>query len=269
MFEIYARTEIGLVRAANEDHILVGRFIKNYGDMRLFFKNNDDFLYEHGLLFAIADGIGGELGGAIASSNALWTLEQLFYPVKKNGEIHRIKTTLIEAVKQANITLLQQGIKQPELAKMGCTLAGICLTMQGFLVFNSGDSRVYRYRYPHLKLLTEDDTVTQIAVRNGKMTIAEARRSEQRHRLTNFLGYTHFSCKINEHLILREQDIILICSDGLHDLVSDNEIEAILDNKNNSLPNMGQQLAKLALKKGGYDNISLILVRLDNSEQEW
>ncbi len=269
MFEIYARTEIGLIRPANEDHILVGRFIKNYGDMRIFFKNNDDFLYEHGLLLAVADGIGGELGGAIASSNALWTLEQLFYPAKKNGEIQRIQSTLIEAITQANVILLQKGAERPELARMGCTLAGICLTLQGFLVFNCGDSRVYRYRHPHLKLLTEDDTVTQNAVRNGKMTMAEARRSEQRHRLTNFLGYTHFSCKINEHLLLREQDIILICSDGLHDLLSDKEIEEILANKEISLPHMGQQLAKQAIKKGGYDNISLILIQLDNSEQKW
>lgn len=269
MFEIYARTEIGLIRSSNEDHILVGRFIKNYGDMQIFFKKNDDFLYEHGLLFAVADGIGGELGGAIASSQALWTLERAFYPTKKVGEIQRAQVALIEALRQANDALLQKGTEQPELARMGCTLAGICLTPQSFLIFNSGDSRVYRYRHPYLKLLTEDDTVAQIAMRNGKMSLAEAQRSEQRHRLTNFLGYTHFSCKMSDYLTFREQDILLICSDGLHDLLDEKEIQNILENKGTSLPMMGQQLTKLAIKKGGYDNISLILIQLDSANQKW
>lgn len=262
VYEVYAHTEVGLVRQKNEDHMLVGRFIKNQGSLRLFFSRDDDFLKEHGLVFAIADGIGGEAGGEIASKEALKTLDQRFYTVEKHNDPRLFMEALKKAIHQSNQRLLQCARDNIEYAHMGCTLSGICLVSpQYFVVFNVGDSRVYRYRAPELTLLTEDDTVTHWAMKTGKMDIKEARRSAQRHRLTNFLGYESFSCTIERGPLLHVEDVILICSDGLHDLVEEDHIATILSEKTFSLPTLGKKLADQAVDNGGNDNISLILMR--------
>ncbi len=262
VYEVYAHTETGLVRSKNEDHILAGRFIKNQGNLRFFFSRDDDFLKEHGLLFAIADGIGGEAAGEVASKEALKSLEHYFYEVEKNNDPRLFMEALKKAIHQSNQGLLKCARDHIEYARMGCTLSGICLASpQYFVVFNVGDSRVYRYRAPSLTLLTEDDTVSHWAMKNGKMSLTEARRSTQRHRLTNFLGYESFFCTIERGPLLHIEDVILICSDGLHDLVEENYVAEILSEKTFSLPTLGKKLIDKAIDNGGNDNISLILIR--------
>jgi len=267
MFEIYGSTEVGAVRRNNEDHILVGRFIKNRGTAQFSIDSEDNFLKKRGLLFAVSDGIGGEAGGEVASYLTLKVLDKSFYAIENKENLAEFSEVLLDSISKANETVLHISLYKQELAYMGCTLTGVCLTSEGFLVFNIGDSRVYHYSPPQLTLLTVDDTAAQKAFLEGRITAAEAEHSIERHHLTNYIGYSNYHPAISKQPALQDRDILLICSDGLYDLLGDERLEKILfEYKTAELSQLGKYLASQALAYGGYDNISLILIRFDRSK---
>ncbi|MBV5338784.1 MAG: serine/threonine-protein phosphatase [Deltaproteobacteria bacterium] len=264
-YSVASFTDIGLRRTINEDHILVGRFIKNRGGMGLTFSTDDDFLAVYGLVFAVADGIGGARAGEVASRLALQVFDRHFYSFEKAAaEDAAFVDALTASGKRANDTILQMASARPECSDMGCTLAGVCLTPSGYHVFSAGDSRVYRFRR-YLQQLTEDDTVTGLAVRLGTMTGEEAEASNQRHTLINSLGSSSFQLRVSQTKELRDDERLLISSDGLHDLVPRPLIEDIL--KTNADPVQAvQALVEEAKRQGGHDNISVILIQADIQE---
>ncbi len=177
---IHGCTDKGPVRKSNEDHILVARIVKNRGQLSLTLTQDDDWLARYGLLCAVADGVGGESGGAIASLLTLNALETHFYSSERAGDLESACRDALEAATtRANETLLTQQSERPELARMGCTLAGVCLTPSGYLVFSAGDSRVYRVRDGVVRALTVDDTLTN-AQKNAGIIDDE----EEKDRLT-------------------------------------------------------------------------------------
>jgi serine/threonine protein phosphatase PrpC len=261
-FEIYASTEVGLVRRMNEDHILIGRFVKNSGTVHFFIDSREDFFQRQGLLFAVADGIGGESGGEIASHLAIRALDKNFYTLENKRNIQEFIETLQNAISKANDTVLHISLYKKELAYMGCTLTGICLTTQGFIVFNTGDSRVYHYASPRLTLLTVDDTAAQKAFQEGRMTAVETEHSIERHHLTNYIGYFNYHSTMELKPALQKGDMLLICSDGLYDLLGNKRLEKVFcEYEKMELPQLGKYLSNQAITYGGYDNISLILIR--------
>ncbi|OEU66982.1 MAG: hypothetical protein BBJ57_05180 [Desulfobacterales bacterium PC51MH44] len=267
-FQVIGCTVKGPVREANEDHILVGRFVKNGGRLGIYFDHDDDFLTNYGLLFAVADGVGGASGGAMASKLALTAIERQFYGVEKAGKrVDDFADMIRSAAIRANETILKVGSSKPDLSGMGSTISGVCLTPYGYLVFNAGDSRVYRFRNGVLKPLTRDDSLTTLAVEAGHMSLAEAQASEARHTLTNCLGSTSFKITVNPGPELRDNDILLICSDGLHDLVPHERLEELLLSSQD-MENLIGSLCNEAVINGGHDNISIILVRSDILEEE-
>ncbi len=260
-YEIYGHTETGRVRARNEDHILVGRFVKNRGAVGLWLEPDDDFLAAYGLLLAVADGIGGQRHGETASRLALITLEREFYGTVKGPALDAFQTTLDAALQRANAAVRNAAQGHPDLAGMGCTLAGVCLTPVGYLVFGCGDSRVYRSRHAMLKPLTEDDTVGQREVRQGLLDPARARDQDRTRVLVGWLGGDRFAGHVRPGPELRPGDRLLVCTDGLHDLASDEDIAVDMDEDQSPVCRLGQRLARRALDAGGDDNLSLILLR--------
>ena len=127
MFEIYGHTEVGSVRRNNEDHILVGRFIKNRGSAQFSIDSDEEFFKKRGLLFAVSDGIGGEAGGEIASHLTLKVLDKNFYAIENKRNLTDFSETLRDSISKANDTVLHISLYKPELAYMGCTLTGVCL----------------------------------------------------------------------------------------------------------------------------------------------
>jgi len=264
-FSVVGVTDIGLQRSLNEDHILVGRFIKNRGVIGLRLHADDDFLAAYGMLFAVADGIGGAQGGEVASRLALQVFDRHFYSFEKaTADAVALADALAISGKRANDTILQMAASRSECRDMGCTLAGVCLTPSGYLVYSAGDSRVYRCRR-YLQQLTEDDTVTALAQRLGNMTSEEAKTSCRRHTLINSLGTPSYQLRVSEVKEFRDGERLLISSDGLHDLVSLTLIETIL--KANADPEQAvQALVEEAKRQGGHDNISVILIHADTQE---
>jgi len=263
-YEIYGLCDQGTQLSSNEDHILLGRFIKNRGSLGLNIQSDDDIIQAYGLLFAVADGIGGISGGGReASQQALSILEQRFYASPK---ARVAKENLFDASKQANQALLEILARRPDWSHMGCTLSGICLLAQGFYLFHCGDSRVYRFRHGLLTPLTRDDTITETALSRGKLSLQQAAQEAEQYRLTNFLGNPYFSCHIEYKKNLHPGDIILIASDGFYKPVGDEQIELCINEHKGSLKQLAEQFKQLLLASGGQDNYSFILLQNKNAQ---
>lgn len=290
VYEIYGQTNKGSEYEINEDHILLGRFVKNKGEQALQFQCEDEFIRDYGLLLAVADGIAATIedktadktesaansttGGAAASQQALSILERRFYAAPKAVAAYE---SLIDATEQANQALLEIHTLRPDWSHMACTLAGVCLLSHGFYLFHCGDSRIYRYRHGVLKPLSRDDTITQAALVSGQLSLEQAQKEAERHRLTNYLGNPYFSCHIELAQTLQDNDILLIATDGFYDGISngsgdnsghnsanndgDETIENILREHQGSLTQLGQHLTQLMLDTDSTDNFSFILLR--------
>lgn len=257
---VFGCTEAGPVRPANEDHILVGRFVKNRGAIGLRLDADDDFMARFGVLAAVADGVGGQQGGAVASRLALSAMDSQFYSVEKADDVlAETKIALEAAADRANQTILSVASHRPELGGMGCTVAGICLTTAGCLVFHAGDSRVFRYRNGALKQVTADDSVAALAARSGRLTPEEAACSPIRHTITNYLGSPSFRLNVERPSELRDRDIVLACSDGLHDLVPHEIMEKTIS-RAPSAEAAANALTAAALRAGGHDNIAVVVI---------
>ncbi len=253
-FEVYGWTDCGKVRAANEDHILVDRSIANSGGLAFEFAD-DDRLYAP-LLFAVADGIGGAAAGAVASRLCLSTFDAQYHGA--GGTDMPIEEALQEAGAHANRALLDASSQHPEWRGMGCTLAGVCLAGNGYSVFHAGDSRVYRIRNGFAKQLTVDDTVTQRAVEAGLLDVEEAEHADVRHTITNSVGSPSFSLHVTPGPEWRDGDALLICSDGLHDLIDADTLEKAATE--GTAETRARRLVDAALQAGGHDNVSVIMV---------
>jgi len=262
VFDICGATHPGRVREHNEDHILVGRFVKNSGQLALSFSGDDDFAAGYGMLLCVADGIGGVAGGEMASRLALLTLDKAFYALM-NQDAEVIAPMLKQAAYYANSSIREVAANKQEYADMGSTLSGVCLMGERYWVVNAGDSRVYRYRNGLLKPLSNDDTLAARAVRSGAMTFEQAAHSPDSHILTNYLGAADFSPAVDAGPELRDGDSLLVCSDGLYDMVDDDTLARRLQQFNASGDSCADQaggLIALANERGGRDNISLILM---------
>lgn len=259
-FSIYGSTQVGLVRRSNEDHVLLGRALENRGGHRQEVTAASPALQRPGLLFAVADGIGGEAGGAIASRLALNELQRSFYASQPASDRPQdVALALRSAAAAANAAVLEAAGSEPRLARMGCTLTGVCLAGGAYSVFNAGDSRVYRFRQGDLELLTRDDSMASLVVEAGAMTREEAARSPIGHTLTNCLGSKDFGLAVEEEIPWRDGDRLLACSDGLYGMVGDERMAKILS-RGAPLDELGEDLVSDALEAGGNDNISLILI---------
>jgi len=222
------RTDIGLVREENQDAIVTAKE-----------------------LVAVADGLGGHAGGAVASSLATGLLSASF-----TG--HSLDE-LAAAVRAANWVVWQRAAGSPELEGMGTTLCAAGLVGDGALALvNVGDSRAYLAHEGSVRRLTEDHTVAAELVRDGKLTQAEAGGHPQRHILTRALGMGP-GLQIDAFCRpVAPGDLLLLCSDGLFNLVPDDEIGSQLLSGRTPRETV-DALVELALARGGDDNVSVVV----------
>lgn len=260
-------TDTGAARSENQDMILLGRVVKNDGWMEMFFTENDDFMLRYGFLAAVADGLGGHVSGALAARIALRGMEQQFYGAEKNGQWAPTLAALRQGGDRGNFMVRQVSGAKPEHAGMGCVIAGVCMLGAEYVVFHAGDSRVCRFRHGGLRQLTEDDTVVGMAVREGQLTPEQASSSKMRHVVTNGIGTASFTMHVSEPHAARAGDVLMVSSDGLHDVVSIENTERVLS-EDLSLFERANRLKNLALDAGGPDNISIVLVEYAGGEPE-
>jgi protein phosphatase len=226
-------------------------------------KNNEDaFLVEDRLkLFAVADGIGGHQGGEVASRMAVETLRETVSNKAASGnpDAGAIVSALKRGFELGNSGIIDAASDNPALNGMGTTLTALFLT-EGFAhLAHIGDSRAYLLREERLEQVSEDHGVVAEQVRAGLITPEQARKSPYRHVITRALGIDR-EIQVDQRAIrTRENDIFLLCSDGLTEMVEDHEIARILRDSPSAA---AEKLINAANNRGGVDNITVVVLKI-------
>ncbi|HJP16536.1 MAG TPA: Stp1/IreP family PP2C-type Ser/Thr phosphatase [Acidimicrobiales bacterium] len=234
-------------------------------------KNNQDAFGFNNYLFVVADGMGGHLGGEVASDLAVTTLTNVF---ELSGKIKKKKTKrnqagLLQAVEQANNKIIEKASNDASLKGMGTTLCAIMLgTGQDqnpvFLVTNVGDSRIYQLSNGEFNQVTEDHSLVADLVRAGELTPQEAARHPQRNVLTRALGIeTNLKADMWE-LGINNKDKFLLCSDGLFNELNETRIMEILSEVSD--PQIAaDMLVNESVEAGGHDNVTAMVLTVEST----
>lgn len=217
-----------------------------------------------GWLFALADGVGGQDSGEVASRTAVETLLAHFRKSQPNEAPSTLLTRLAQA---SNLKVYETAASaSPGGSSMCTTLVACLLRYDRLTIAHVGDSRCYLIRRGQVSALTSDHTLVGEQVRMGLLSHEEAAESEKRHMLSRSLGANMFvNAEIDEHQVL-PGDILLLSSDGLHGPVTPPEIGAVTG-KFHDLAEAARQLVSLAREKDGSDNISVQLIRIKQVER--
>ncbi|MCL6557882.1 MAG: Stp1/IreP family PP2C-type Ser/Thr phosphatase [Firmicutes bacterium] len=236
--ESAAITHRGLVRSNNEDSFLA--------------------LPEIGL-FAVADGMGGHLAGEVASRLALEILKN---SIRTERNIDPL-SELLNAVKEANRQVYYVAQTSEEYGGMGTTLT-TCLIQESVLYWvHIGDSRGYLVREGEINQFTQDHSLVSDYVRDGKLTAEEAEIHPYRNVLSRALGPEPTVMLDSGTISIKKGDIVVLCTDGLTAHLTDKEILEVV--QDGPLTKQAKQLLELALKRGGRDNVTCVLVRVSGS----
>jgi protein phosphatase len=227
-------------------------------------KNNEDFfLVDDDIrLYAVADGIGGHSGGEVASRMAIETLQEIIGANRPGGDKRSggpVASVLENAFTVANARMIDAGLRKPELSGMGTTLTALFLTETDIHVAHVGDSRAYLLRDGVLNQVTDDHGVVAEQVRAGLITPDQARRSPYRHIITRALGIDRQVRVDHKTIEPRQNDLFLLCTDGLTEMVEDPEIERIL--RQETPESAVEKLIAAANARGGVDNITVIALK--------
>ena len=213
-------------------------------------EKNDDSILVDPPLYIVADGMGGHRGGDVASQLALETIEEL----ASEG-----RGTLPDHVRGANRAVWDRSVEDERLSGMGTTLTAAQVDGATALIAHVGDSRAYLLREGKLRQLTTDHTLVERMVKSGEITEAEADVHPHKNVLTRALG-TDEEVEVDEDTIaLLDGDRLLLCSDGLTGMVTEDQIQAILENSDQP-QQAADRLVKAANRAGGIDNISVVVL---------
>lgn len=220
-------------------------------------RGNEDAYFARSPLFAVADGMGGAQAGEVASRLAVEVLEQGL-----PDSAGSIEERLRERVREANERINEVGQSDEQRAGMGTTLTVAHVGEDELTVAHVGDSRLYRLRDGTLERLTDDHTLVDELVRQGKLTPEEADEHPQRSIITRALGPERGVEADSRTWPARAGDIYLICSDGLTSMVDEGRVGELLAGAP-SLPAASRALIDAANDAGGRDNITVVLFRLE------
>ncbi|MBI3652458.1 MAG: Stp1/IreP family PP2C-type Ser/Thr phosphatase [Acidobacteria bacterium] len=239
-------SDVGCQRQINEDS---GRYIT---------PADPALLSDKGMLFVVADGMGGHSGGEIASRLAVEVIPRTYY--QTSGDVQE---ALQKAILEANHAIFDEAFKDRTLYGMGTTCTALVLKDGKAFAAHVGDSRLYLVRNDDIYLLTEDHSAVMQMVRRGLLNLQQARHHPDKNIILRALG-SHATVEITtwkQPLPVRLGDQFLLCSDGLYDLVEDAEIKNIL--VANEPHTACEKLIALAKQRGGHDNITVGIVSLE------
>lgn len=211
-------------------------------------------------LFVVADGMGGHAAGEIAAQEAVATLVHLFEKNKNKAESDA-KAFFKEAYTKVNAQIFGMAAEHDELHGMGTTLCSLYLYRQEALLAHVGDSRIYRLRARHLDQLTEDHSLVAELLSSGSLSRSSVESFPYKNILTRAIGTQPHVESALKKIAIESNDLFLLCSDGLSNYVHFDEIQESLA-KCSSLSKTGEALVDLALKQGGGDNVTLLLVKV-------
>jgi PPM family protein phosphatase len=236
------KSDLGKIRQKNEDFM-------------------DEFVYKSGKVFLVCDGLGGHAGGEVASKLAVGTIKEF---IKTNADvISDIPSLIREALTMANITILKKAKENSELLGMGTTCIILILYKRFAYFGNVGDSRLYLIREGKIKQISKDQSYVQSLIDKDIITAEEARDYPGRNIITQALGISNvITPQINPGgMAILENDKFFLCSDGLTGMLKDAEIFNTVENSD--FPYACEKLIDLANSKGGIDNITVQIIRVE------
>lgn len=254
MFTIKSKgsTDVGMVRSINQDSYLADNQLK---------------------LYVVADGMGGHVGGEIASSICVKEIHsyiqqnvtpeyQQYIRNSQNQELSKtdIAQKLIAAINNASCKIYEKALEQPQLKGMGTTASSLFILDDIAYIAHVGDSRIYLVRAGFIYQITSDHSFVNEQVKAGILTEEEAKHHQARNIITRSVGYQEEEEVDTKWLKIESGDLFVMCSDGLHGKVADEEISRIVSEKELQASEI---LVQLANTRGGNDNITVIVVKVD------
>jgi PPM family protein phosphatase len=266
--DCYGLTDLGRKRPTNQDHYLIADLNKSMRvhDTSLTL-DNETRVYggSQGKLLIVADGMGGEAEGERACTIAVdqvttYVLNSLGWCFRlEEGSEHDFEDDLRQALESCQKSIQTVVGKHPEMKSMGTTMTMVYIVWPRAFVVHVGDSRCYLLRNRQLDQITVDHTMSEIMAETGQMSREEARHSPLGHALWNVLGGRSDELSVDVYkLTLERDDILLLCTDGLYDMVPHEMLQELL-NSNASAEAACRKLVDLANENGGKDNITVIV----------
>jgi serine/threonine protein phosphatase PrpC len=242
------RTDVGLVRSENQD----------FGTYTTPSEEKDS--HAAGRLLVVADGMGGHRGGATASRIAGETVKAQFL----GSETHDIAASLREALARANARIFSEAQSNPDLRGMGTTTSALAVRGEHGWLAHVGDSRIYLVRGDTIRQLTEDHSLVATMVREGLLTPQEAEVHPRRNVLQRSMGVADdVEIDVRGPFQLQEGDTFILCSDGLHGLVKEQELKEIAQG---TIEAAADEFLRRALERGAPDNVTVIVARVERSD---
>jgi PPM family protein phosphatase len=258
------QTDVGCVREANEDSF----YMELPSEEALRGRSpqgGPEAGKRYGLLI-VADGMGGQVAGKEASETAVEVVKALFAAKTKTGKpLKDVKKFILDAIRQANKAVFKKG--EAQAANMGTTLTMAFIDNHNAFIGHVGDSRVYHIRKREIRQVTEDHSLAEDMVKKGKATREEVKTSPMRSMLTRAIG-TKEEVVVDDPIgiELEEGDCLVLCTDGLTNLVEDQEILSVVHNTAD-LQKACNKLVDMARKRGGHDNITIVAAEFGDLER--
>lgn len=245
--EVYFQSDIGKRRKSNQDYTATFTNQKNQ------------------LLALLADGMGGHQAGDIASRQAVEEIG-IAWEATTIDDSEKAVQWFLQHIQQANQRIFEKGQSQPTLSGMGTTLEVVTLLDNHLALAHVGDSRIYLFREQRLIALTEDHSLVNALLKSGEITQEMAQNHPRKNIITRSLGMPgSLEVDVAIHKI-QDHDQLLLCSDGLTNMVSEPKIAQILLEAA-SLQDASQRLIEEANAKGGLDNITVLLIDVGGESQ--
>jgi len=260
--EVFGKTDVGLIREHNEDNLLIADLGGSFRESSLD-QPARLTLGPRGALFLVCDGMGGAAAGEVASQMAV----DAVFDSLRTGERQPdepFARSLRHAVEVANDRIFQQSRDNQSERGMGTTCTAAALVDETLIVAQIGDSRCYVFRNGNLGQVTKDQSLAWQLIEAGAMTAEDAKAFEHANIILQALGVQDRVDVVMSQIALRQGDVVLLCSDGLHGPVTDQEIRDILAAESD-LKKAGEGLLQKALERDGPDNITVILARFEGS----
>jgi PPM family protein phosphatase len=268
----FGLTDRGQVRATNEDQFVSVELARTMSIHQTSVPQAKVQYSSHrGHLFIVADGMGGHQAGEVASALGVVSVEGFLLNTLKRflnlqgGEEHEVMKDFQRALLEADARIIQEAYRHPEMFGMGTTLTMAFAVHWRLMIAHAGDSRCYLWSHGELHQLTQDHTKVAEMVREGILSPAQAARHPGRHVITNVLGGQVPGVRVEMHkLDLEPADVVLLCSDGLSEMVPDAGIAAILAEEPEPRRACERLVAEANLR-GGKDNITALVARFEET----
>jgi len=277
--ELYAQTDVGRVRQGNEDNFLVLDLTSRESwsgsdgaqeppdNIRRFEVGSE------GLVLIVSDGMGGALAGDVASRMAVESVREMLteddeHKTDDQGANVSLVDCLRNATGYANYAIHRKSLEDPRCSGMGATLTAAAIAGRTMDFVQVGDSRAYVIRGNEIKLATKDQSLVQQLVDVGQITEEDAETHMFRNVILQALGAQSDLAPVVSRVRLQRGDIMLLCSDGLSGKMRAEEMLQIINESSGDLAAACDALVKEANKRGGEDNITVVLARFDGEDLE-